>query len=312
MTAPKPVGNPVQRLPAPKTPTSEGDFTLDGVDPVGRTEALLYSAPGTGKTVMAGTFPGPFRWLDTDRGTKSLVWALKAGKMSVTDPKDVVIFQPHEELDGQYPKRGNNVTAAFDQMTDKIDYWFSSADVQNWETLVVDSFTEINEWALNKGLYLNSTLPERSKPLSRSENINQIAKVRLLTGEQDYKSAQGLCQGFITDVRIACAQHSKNLVVICHEYAETSEDSNGNVKVVKYMPMLIGQLRQRLVKDFDDVWYLEMRQTLKDNKMMPEVLARLHGDSLHIAKTRWGAIVSATEPADYRTLVQKVRAYHNA
>lgn len=302
------VDKPLPSLREPGEVDSTGDMTLDDIDPVGRTEVMLYGPPGSGKTVMAGTFPGPFRWMDTDKGTKSLRWALKAGKMSVSNPQDVVIYRPFEILDGQYPKRGAGIKTAFDQMTDKLDYWFSPTQVDLWQTLVLDSFSEINEWAINKGLYLNVTLPSTSKPLSTSERVNLMAKVRLLTGQQDYKSAMALCEGFLTDVRVECAKHNKNLVVICHEWTEEREKDDETMEVVRYMPLLIGQLRQRLVKSFDDVWYMEMLA----KPTGPECTVMLHEDPRHIAKTRWGAILKRTEQADYRLLIQKVREYHGS
>lgn len=304
MTQPVKVIPTAIRIPSPLKSDSSDEMTLDTVDPIGRTEVMLYGPPGAGKTVMAGTFPPPFRWMDTDKGTKSLAWAIKSGHMSTTDPKEVSIFQPAEILDGQYPKRGGTLSA-FDQMSDKLDFWFSPDEVGRWQTLVIDSFTQVSEWAINKGLYLNYTLPSKDKPLSKSEEINTKAKVRLLTGQQDYKSAMSLCEGFITDVRIECARHDKNLVVICHEWTEEREKDDGTSDVVRYMPLLIGQLRQRLVKDFDDVWYVQMG---RDNN--PTATVQVHEDPRHIAKTRWGDVLKRTEPADYRQLIQKVRQYH--
>lgn len=302
-----PVGHPTLHVPG--RVSSEGDMTLDEVDPIGRMEAMVYGPPGGGKTVLAGTFPPPFRWMDTDRGTKSLRWALREGLLSTRDPKEVVIYRPRETLDGQYPSRSRGVVAAFDQISDKLEFWFSPAEIDKWRggTLVIDSFTEVNEWSLNKGLYLNYTLPSSDKPLSKSEQTNLKAKVRLLTGQQDYKSAMGLCEGLITDVRIECERHGVNLVVVCHEYTEEREREDGTMEVVRYMPLLIGQLRQRLVKSFDDVWYVEMSHTTKG----PEVNVQLHEDARHICKTRWGAFLKRTEPADFRQLVSKVKAYHH-
>ena len=297
---------PVLRVAGGQSDSSD-EITLEDVDPVGRTEVMIYGPPGSGKTVLAGTFPPPFRWMDTDKGTKSLKWALKAGKLSTRDPKDVVIFRPSETLDGQYPSRGRGIIPAFDQMSDKQDFWFSSGEVDKWQTIVVDSFTEVNEWALNKGLYLNVTLPTKEKPLSTSERVNATAKVRLVTGQQDYKSAMGLCEGYITDLRIECEKHGKNLVVICHEYTEEREKDDGTMETVRYMPLLIGQLRQRMAKSFDDIWYTEMSRGAAGN----EVTVLVHEDARHIAKTRWGDILKRTEPADYRQLIAKVRQYHN-
>lgn len=307
MTSPKSTATPTVKLPSPVESDASDEMTLADVDPIGRMELLLYGPPGSAKTVTASTLPGPFRWLDADRGTKSLVWAVKEGISSVTDMKDIVIYRPTEHLDGQYPSREKGIRAAFDQMTDKMDFWFGS-EVDKWQTLVIDSFTEINEWALNKGLFLNSTMPTPQRPLSTSEIVNRQAKVRLLTGQQDYKSAMGLCEGFISEVRSQCAANNKNLVVVCHEYTEQREREDGTTEVVSYQPLLIGQLRQRLPKSFDDVWYCRVDSGSKGVKATVQLLA----DPRHYAKTRWGSIVNREEPADYRQIIEKVRQYHHA
>lgn len=307
MTEPKSTANPVLKLSSPAKSDDSDEITLADVDPIGRSEILLYGPPGSGKTIVASTLPGPHRWLDADKGTKSLVWAVKSGHSAIKDMvKDIKIFRPSEELEGQYPSRKPGVTSAFDKMTDKMDFWFGT-DVDNWQTLVIDSFTEINEWALNKGLFLNERLPSTQRPLSTSERVNLQAKFRILTGQQDYKSAMGLCDGFITDVRIECEKHNKNLVVICHEWAETRDKDDGTEEVVRYLPLLIGQLRTRLPKSFDDVWYCRVDSSSKPPKATVQMLS----DPRHYAKTRWGTIVEREEPADYRLLIEKVRKFHN-
>lgn len=303
----KPTANPTIKIASPRQSDGSDEITLADIDPIGRTEVLLYGPPGGTKTVTASTFPPPFRWLDADRGTKSLRWAVKEGISAIKDlEKDIKIFRPSEELDGQYPSRKPGIISAFDKMTDKMDWWFGG-DVDNWNTLVIDSFTEINEWSLNKGLFLNERMPSQARPLSISERINLQAKFRILTGQQDYKSAMGLCEGFITDVRIECERHGKNLVVICHEWMEEREKDDGTMEVVRYLPLLIGQLRTRLPKSFDDVWYCQ----LDSNAKPPKATVQMLGDPRHYAKTRWGSIVERYEPADYRLLIAKVRAYHN-
>lgn len=303
----KVTATPTIKLPSPKGSDASDEISLADIDPIGRSEILLYGPPGSAKTVTASTLPPPFRWLDADKGTKSLRWAVKSGVSAIKDmDKDIKIFRPSEDMEGQYPSRARGTVPAFDKMTDKLDWWFGG-DVNNWNTLVIDSFTEINEWALNKGLYLNSTLPNLQRPLSTSEKVNLIAKVRILTGQQDYKSAMGLCDGFITEVRIKCAEHNKNLVVICHEWAEEREKEDGTQEIVRYLPLLIGQLRTRLPKSFDDVWYCR----LDSNTTPVKATVQLLGDPRHYAKTRWGSIVKREEPADYRLLIKKVREYHN-
>lgn len=279
-------------------------FSLADVDPIGRTEALIYGPPKSGKTVMASTFPAPFRWVAADGATciKSLWWAMKTGLSTIRDPKtDVVAYVPQEDFArGLYP----DTAKAFNRMTDMIDFWFSPGEVDRWQTLVLDTATEVNEWAMNMGLDLNSQMPTAAKPLSGSHTINKKAKLRIISGQQDYKSAMALFESFITDVRMQCARHGKNLVLLCHVWLETEEDKERGIKrIVSYDPLLLGNLRQRFAKAFDDVWYMEVYNG-KEYKLL------LHPDPTHNVGTRWGQVLDRTEPADYQKLIAKVRKYY--
>lgn len=301
-------GYTTAKVVARATPAQEAEraklFTLADVDPIGRTEAMIVGRPGTGKTVLASTFPAPFRWLAADGPTciKSLRWAFKAGKTSLARMEDLVAYAPVEEAGtGVYADKPN----AFNLMTDMIDYWFSPEHVESWigGTLVIDSLSEVNDWALNIGLDLNSQLPTPSKPLSGSHSINKKAKLRIVTGKQDYKSAMALMQGFLNDVRVQCSRHNRNLVILCHEY-HLYEGTGEDEHLIGIKPYLHGQLRDMIPKSFDDVWYTQVYNG-KDFKV------QLHADPLRDAKTRWGQLLAKEEPADYRELIKKVRTYHN-
>lgn len=279
---------------------SRGEFTLDDVDPVGRIEVMLVSKPGGGKTVAASTFPPPFRWLAADgrNALKSVAWAFKAGITAMTDKSQLVGYAPVENVDkGTYVSNPR----AFNDCCDRVDRWFSKTEIEKWKggTLVLDSMTTINGWALNLGLAVNQKLPSTSKPLSGSHKINEQAKARIITGMQDYKTSMAHVEGWIYDVRSMCALHDVNLVVLCHEYGETDEEGN----IITYLPMLDGQLRTKLAKDFDDVWWM-VAYNGKDFKFQH------HADPLHPAKTRWGQVLSREEPADFRKVIAKVKEFH--
>lgn len=306
----------VSKLPAGPTkvvrtkarePELDKIFTLEDIDPIGRIETIIYSPPGGGKTVLASTMPSPFRWIDADGGLKAVRWAFKAGLTSMKSFSELQGYRPTDSAPG-YPASPD----AFDKTIDMINHWFSPEERDLWKTLVIDSFTAMNGWSLDLGLSLNSRLPKKDRPLSKSHEINLQASLRIITGQQDYKSAMALCEDFIIQVRVECERHNKNLVLICHEWIETSERelSNGQTikTIVRYEPLLIGQLRERIVKDFDDVWYMHMYN--KNGK--PDPMVQMHADKTHICKTRWGAIMSFEEPPDYQKMVEKVREYHEA
>lgn len=283
---------------------ADRQFTLADVDPIGRSEVMIYGPVKAGKTVLAATFPPPFRWLAADGQTslKSLRWAVKEGKSSITDPATQLVgYVPFEEMNGSYPK-GDPM--AFNRAIEMIGHWFSPGEVEKWEggTLVLDGATEMSEWAMYQGLSLNVKLPDTKKPLSTSDKINRQAKARILTGQQDYKSAMALFEGMIQDVRSDCAKFNRNLVLICHEWTDTDDEGN----VLRYQPLLIGQLRERLGKAFDDIWYIQTFAGVKG----PEPKLLMQGDARHVGGTRWGSIMAATEDPDYRLMIAKVKKYH--
>lgn len=279
-------------------------YSLADVDPLGPFNGLFYGAPGTGKTVFAASLPPPFRWLDLDRrGIKSIHWAYRQGMTSIKDPKkDLIAYCPTEELVGHYP----NLPKAYDKATDMLDYWVHR-DRANWETLVVDSLTEWNSLAIYKGLHLNGQFPDKKRPLSHSDQINESAREHLLTGEQDYKSAMGVIQSTIDELRSECHMYGKNLICICHEWTQEETDAQGRTIITQYLPLMIGQLRTRVVKSFDDVW----RFVMQAGKVEP----LMSGDYRYIAKTRWGNIPDIAKPNDkgivtYGMMLEKVKAFH--
>lgn len=294
-----------------RSPSQEAElarqFTLEDVDPLGRTEALIYGPPGSGKTVLAATMDPPFRWIAADgqNSLKSVRWAVTKGLTRIKDLRtDLVGYTPIEEYDkGSYV--GN--AQAFNKMQDMQDFWFSPEEVGKWNTFVVDSATELMDWTINLGLGLNSRMPTTSHPLSSSHATNQKAQARILTGQQDYKSAMALFEGWLSDLRGMCATHNKALAILCHEWTEEREREDGTMTVVRRQPLLTGQLRTKVAKNFDDVWYMSVGS--KGGKM--EVKVQVHEDPVVIAKTRWGDVLDKFEEPNYATMVAKVKKYHN-
>jgi hypothetical protein len=298
----KPGPAPFKMVPAEDAELDK-QFTLESVSPVGPFQAVFFGPPGTGKTTAAATLPSPFRWIDADggNGLKTLRWAQKAGLTTLKDltAESLIAYKPAEEFEEGYVKDPK----ALDKMADMTNHWFKPTERDKWQTLVIDSITEVNMWCIYKGLHLNGQLPTHAKPLSKSDEINEKAKTMLLTGEQDYKSAQGLFIGWLTEVRLHCTKYEKNLICTAHEWRDEVEKEDGSMMVRSVAPWLIGQLRNRIAKDFDDVWYFQ----LFNGK---EVKVQVQESPTVKAKTRWGQIVGPAEGPDYRVILEKVKKFH--
>jgi hypothetical protein len=70
-----------------------------------------------------------------------------------------------------------------------------------------------------------------------------------------------------------------------------------------YLPYLIGQLRVRISKDFDDVWYTQLF-----NGKEPKV--QMHGTPDKVTKTRWGQIPDIEKDFDFRQMMARVKKFH--
>lgn len=293
------------RLPSQPAEVDQ-QYTLADVDPIGRWEGIIAGGPGSGKTVVAAGFPSPFRWLASDGKTaiKSLRWAYKEGMTSLTKMEDLVAYTPVETMpdDSHYAAKAN----AFNKMTDMVDHWFSPGEVEKWEggTLVLDSASQINEWSMNLSLNINGQFPTKDKPLSTSNKVNEAAKLRILTGQQDYKSAMALFESFIADTRQQCDRHNRNLVLLTHLWIEDEKDpEKDSRRIVGYKPWFYGQLRDQLPKLFDDVWFMQVYNG-------KEFKVQVHADPKYDAKTRWGQCLQKEEVADYKAIIKKVKDYH--
>lgn len=265
---------------------------------------LLYYGPfGTWKTVNAHRMPRT-RTLDFDDGLLSVLWAIKAGKIE-RDLKDVVFetIVPPATMD----EDKNNV---FDLATDKVEQWVEDEDVdpsqweeyckdqnnglvypQFWDTLIIDSGSSL----------AYSTLIKALKETNRLE-LSQSWKKRKIKGLtprmiQDYGATSILFEKFMK----LCYGTGKNIVLICHEYINT--DKKGNL--VSIQPLLPGQLRESLPKDFDEVWYARVKGAGDKQRG----LFQTKRDPLRGCRSRLGCL-DAEEFADFDAIKEKVGKFY--
>lgn len=259
--------------------------TLEEYEPGAAIHCIVYGAPGSGKTVFAHSFPRT-RTLDFDGGMGSVAWAIKEGIIH-KDLSEVVF----ETILEENLERGRVTQAsALDRATDTLDEWLKERD--EWDTLIVDSATAMNEAVINRGLEINASLG-----MSRSVSESKKLGIRVMK-MQDWGAGMNLFTQFIEWIRADLPD--KNIVLVCHQYE--NRDDAGNL--IAYEPLLIGQLRQRIAKDFGEVYFIE--QTGTKTKPRYELLTRK--DSRHVTKSRLGCLPVTCE-ASYKDIYGYINDY---
>lgn len=260
-----------------------------------RLNLLLFGRPGTGKTVVAHSLPRT-RTLDFDDGMQSVEWAIRSGHLnrSLEDIVYSTILPPSSLLDQK-----NHV---YDLATDQVDEWLAEEDIEEnewdrtyereWDTLIIDSGTSLTDAAKIKGMRENARL-------SLSNSWKQLnPKGGLLPMKiQDWGAAGFMFHKFIN----YCRTIGKNVVLICHEYELT--DDSGTVRAI--LPALIGQLRQSVPKDFDDVWYMNV----KGSRQNAKYVIQTSPDPLRGCRSRLGCF-EWEEEADFEALRKKVSEFY--
>ncbi len=259
-----------------------------------RLQLLIYGPPGTWKTVNAHHLPRT-RTLDLDNGLQSVEWAILAGKLD-KKLEDIVyrtILPPHTLDD-----KKNHV---LQEAQDQLDFWLAEEDIppeewdrpyeQFWDTLIVDSLSALTEASIIHGLRENNRI-EMSLSWEKMEK-GGVRPMKI----QDWGSASILFMKFIH----YCRNSGKNLVLVAHEYSEI--DSEGGV--ISLSPKVIGQLRQDLPKDFDEVWYAKIKGTKSDAKG----IFQTQPDSMRRLRSRIGCL-DADEKADFSQIKKKIAKFY--
>jgi len=251
--------------------------TLEDMQDASSRFLLFWGPPGSGKTVFAHAFPRT-RTLDLDQGIESVAWAIKSGliKKKLSD----IVYRTVVEQD--INKGHVQKSTALDECTDILDEWAQELD--EFDTLIIDSGTTLTDYVINSGLDQTAKLG-----MSKSkQNAKDAGGMRVMR-QQDWGGASSLFQDMFNWLRGSDFE-DKTIILICHEY-ELKTDA-GNVK--KLLPLLIGQLRQRIPKDFGEVYHFSVRGT----KDKPEYVMQTAKDALHDCKSRYGCL-PAVMPTDY-------------
>lgn len=184
-------------------------------------KVLLYGPSGTGKTTLCSSFPNP-HFVDADNGMlsvsgKDLTYITVSNK-ETTDPDFLEICKLRKKDLTRFPK-----SEAFTKATFLIEHWANTLTEE--DTLIVDSLTFMNDWAMSYVCKLAG-----------------VPQPRI----QDWGAAQKMLENIFEQVNdVKC-----NLVIIAHEQFVKDEDSG----VISWLPLTIGKLATKIPIYFDEVW----------------------------------------------------------
>ncbi len=204
--------------------------------------ALLIGPPGCGKSTAASTAPGPVLFLDMDQ---------KVSKMHnikhLVDTGKVVIWTPDERLFtgslASIVQQGTNPQAKFAQqkamgyvkLAQIIDKLEADKCVYNGVklgTVVLDTFTSTEEH-LKRLLMSANGVATISQPLWGT----------ILNNNENLVSALLSLNKYV------------NVIVIAHQQAIKDELTG----TVTYVPLIGGGMKDKIGKDFEEVYFLEKR-----------------------------------------------------
>jgi len=235
----QPIKTNVKTVSVPKGKTVLFNVTEAG--PPKKLNVLVYGVPGVGKTVFAATFPKPL-FVDIDLGLMSVAH------------KKVAYFRPVNHADLR------------STMTVEVLY--------NFETIVVDSLTELHSFFLQEIL--------------RNANRDQAQL-------QDWGMAGERIVQFIMQLR-KLPQH---VVLICEERADKDEETGQ----ISLGPALPGQLFKNVGRYVD--LFFHMKMAVKDGKKGRYLITEPVG--MAQGKDRSWALDKMEEP-DFKVLWTKIAA----
>jgi hypothetical protein len=223
---------------------------------------LLIGPPGAGKTTMAMTAPKPVLFLDIDNKLHKMVNAevgIKSGEViqwAINEPLTEVSLTRMASFD---PAPAAKVTVprpkGYIQLAEMIDKLVESGCMVNGKkiaTIVLDSYTSMNEHLKRLLMAANGTstmtLPLYGTALTNFETLNN------------------------TLLRLPA-----NIIFICHEQIDKDELSGK----ISYHPLIDGQMKDKIGKDFEEVYYLE--KVITGDKVRFEALTL--GNSMKSCRT---------------------------
>jgi len=242
------------------TPAGLPDFiTADEVADAWGLNMLLYGSPGAGKTVLSSTAQ------DSEYGKDVLFIDVDGGTRSISDRKDITVFQP----------------TTFGQV-DEIGRWAKTAD-HPFRTFVIDTLTELQALGLKE--------------------VMETSRTPDMPGLQDYGKNNKQVADLIRRYKTFAQEKGWNVIFVCHQFDDKNESTGAVLTRPQLTPGLWGQLAgivdtigwltkdqegNRLLKFENTSWYAaKVRQppagpqlpSTIENPSLVDILSTLRGGS---------------------------------
>jgi hypothetical protein len=233
--------------------------TTEKINLDGGIKALIYGGSGMGKTVLAATAPRPLL-ISAESGTLSLSRANLEKLFGVNNPSITYVLP-------------TIVITSLQDLTDTYDWCLRSREAQYFDTIILDSLSEIGEAVLNNAK-------------------RQVKDPRQAYGE--------LIEKMESVIRLFRDLPNKN-VYMAAKMEPTKDEMTG---VVKYGPSMPGaKLGPKLPYFFDFVFRLGVNKTPTGESYR---FLQTQPDIQHDAKDRSG-MLDPLEPAHLGHIFAKVR-----
>jgi len=202
---------------------------------------LLIGEPGSGKTTMAATAPKPILFLDLDNKLHRMVnlepmlaskdiiqWTTTAPLAAI--PLKRLASTKFDEGRDKFPVPQPKGYIEFSDMMDKLTTDQCVVDGRKVETIVLDSYTSLNE-------HLKALIMAANGSMAMSLPLWGV----LL---RNFEILHGVM------LRLPA-----NIIFCCHQKIDKDELSGA----ISYRPLIDGQMADKIGKDFEEVYYLEKR-----------------------------------------------------